>query len=116
MGEGTNQAISHDVLVRARDCRVGADRIVRVQISPDSKVVSQAFGSCTRDLAGQGAVRTCVHEVGIGVPLKGRVWLVCEGLELGRMPEALDLAQPAHQWFQLVKIRLTTSKSLILND
>ena len=23
---------------------------------------------------------------------------VCQGLELGRMPEALDLAQPARQW------------------
>jgi hypothetical protein len=22
----------------------------------------------------------------------------CQGLELGRMPEALDLAQPARQW------------------
>jgi hypothetical protein len=35
----------------ARDCRVGADRVVRVQISRDSKVVSQAIDAGPRSLA-----------------------------------------------------------------
>ena len=66
--------------------------IVRVHISRDSKVVSplrRARRYC------KVSVRTCVHEVGIGA-LRQRL-SGCQGLELGRMPEALDLAQPVRQ-------------------